>query len=581
MISTKKNLKKITPIRNEKKSNKFFITIDVETNGLSPRPENFVIGCAYSDNFCYFFNSTERFKDFLINDDKTANSIIYAHNAEYDLSTIFGNIYENLDRQAIFNGKFIVAKRNGRVFADSLNLLPTSLGNIAYSIGEVKRKELVNRFKFGNMTFDECSYNECLYNFDDCRILHKALKLFFKENNCQKLTIASTALHYFRKNFLHKTIQVNEEIDNYFFESYYGGRVEAFQLGKTKSYKYDVNSLYPYVMRETQFPSPKHLQKKENISLSYFKFLLKWYEGCAKVKVKHKDTYFGYLPYRQKGKLCFPVGEFSGTWNFNELRFALKEKIIEIIDIEYVIYSTVTIESPFKEYVNNLYEKRLNTKDEFQKMVYKLLLNSLYGKFGQKTANDFIYFSDLTECNLYINEKNLIDYEIHILNEKQNCFLEIKKAGETMAHTVALFASYITSSARLVLLRNLVAIGSHNTITYCDTDSIFCETLLSMDFKELGQFKLEREIVTEIRGLKNYTQELKGEIFDKIKGVSKNCVRNLEGEYIHERYIKTRESFRLHLETGSKNFKKKKLSGLYDKRQIIDNRFTKPLIINE
>jgi DNA polymerase III epsilon subunit-like protein len=99
---------------------KFFV-FDTETTSLEPQPKNFVFGVIYGWNFYKVIKSVEDFKrEFELT--KYNKKYIFAHNAEFDLLTIFGNIIMNIDAGAVFNGKFIMAKYNGITFADSMNI---------------------------------------------------------------------------------------------------------------------------------------------------------------------------------------------------------------------------------------------------------------------------------------------------------------------------------------------------------------------------------------------------------------------------------------------------------------------------
>ena len=131
MKSLKKTRSKIKP---ENLKNSFYV-FDVETTKLEPHKKNFVFGILYGWNYKFEFNSIDEFlKE--IKKVRFRKKYIFAHNAEFDLLTIFGNIYKNLDSSAIFNGKFISAKyENSITFADSLNIFPASVEKIGVTLG--------------------------------------------------------------------------------------------------------------------------------------------------------------------------------------------------------------------------------------------------------------------------------------------------------------------------------------------------------------------------------------------------------------------------------------------------------------
>lgn len=566
-----------------------YYTLDIETQGLRPQPRYFLMGVIYGkfeNGISYkIFSDAKLLAEFLISP-FFSKKHIFAHNAEFDLSGIFGNIYINLDKQAIFNGKFICARKNGVIFADSLNLLPVSLAKIGSSLNVNKGTDN-ERFINGEIKkYSQITQAEKEYCVQDCRILYQALNDLFVFVGKIPLTIGSASLYHFRNHYQKYSIEV-QPLDNEFFGSYYGGRVECFKLGKTYSYKYDVNSLYPYIMRNAKFPNPKFLHAEKRPSIEKLLYRLEFYEGMAKCVVQHKDTYFGFLPVKIEGKLVFPTGRLSGCWNFNELRFALKHKVIEILSVEQIIYSNGVLDGMFTGYVDDLYLKRQQSAG-FMKLVYKLMLNNLYGKFCQKSANEMIYFESFGDLMHYVTENEVVEYEIHMFNKKRiDCFLEVFAKKTEVKHTIACIGSYITSEARIYLLKHLLQYEK-SAITYCDTDSIFCEKPLNINSLELGEFKHEPEIVTEIRGLKNYTQtniaEYEGITFyeqkDKIKGINKFSIEISENCYENETYLKTKEAIRCKKESGTNLIKTKKVKFIYDKRIILtDNINTKPIFI--
>ena len=88
-----------------------FFVFDTETTKLEPMPKNFVFGVIYGFNYQKVIYSVADFKK-EFNHKRYENKFIFAHNAEFDLLTIFGNIIINIDNSAVFNGRFITAKYN-------------------------------------------------------------------------------------------------------------------------------------------------------------------------------------------------------------------------------------------------------------------------------------------------------------------------------------------------------------------------------------------------------------------------------------------------------------------------------------
>jgi len=432
---------------------KSFFVFDTETTKLEPMPKNFVFGVIYGYNFHKVIYTVNDFKkEFTKN--KYKGKTIFAHNAEFDLLTIYGNIYTSLDSKAIFNGKFIMAKNNDVTFADSLNILLQSVAKIGEKLGvnkldneKVKTQKLTKK----NITSEDINY--CIM---DCRIVYDSLAKIFIEIGAVKMTLAAISLYIFRKHYLSTELYYSEYVYD-FYESYYGGRTEAFQLGKTNSIVYDLNSLYPYVMENMNFPDISKLSRYEGNDLKYLDFCLKRFEGMAKVDVYHKKTYFGYLPYRGENNLLFPVGNFTTTVNFNELRFALKAGVIEVTKVYYIV-SANPVKSPFTKFVNDNYRKRFESDNDFDKFFYKIILNSLYGKFAQKKKYQDEYYNQIPYELISELQKTGDFYKLNRFSEeREDCYLTtINKKQENSFFAIPTYSSYITSQARITLLQGLI-----------------------------------------------------------------------------------------------------------------------------
>jgi hypothetical protein len=281
-------------------------------------------------------------------------------------------------------------------------------------------------------------------------------------------------------------------------------------------------------------------------------------------------------------KLVFPVGEFETTINFNELRFGIKMGAIEVLSVNYVVYGN-PIDSPFIDFINDTYKKRQQTENPLMRMIYKLLMNALYGRFAMRLKLTTTYYEDLPVQIITELKDEEKYYDLQIFNaERSDCYLltENEKMKNSF-FSIPTFSSYITSEARILLLKNLIANqnGKNNNIVYCDTDSIFIAGVFVGDCAEaLGAFKEESKRITEISGLKNYKyiDENDKEII-VIKGISRNSVKISEGKYLTKKYYKTKGSLRQGKEAGESYEQVKELKHKYDKRIVLSDGNTKPI----
>jgi hypothetical protein len=571
-------MKELQPLKDREKLFTDFYVFDTETNGLRAKSDAFIFGVIYGHNFTKVLYSVDEFKK-EFNDVRYKRKKVYAHNAEYDLNVIYDNIYE-LDRKAIFNGKFICCTNGNAMFADSMNIYPTSVKVIGSILG-LEKQEIDNEYKEG--TYKGIVTQKMIdYCIRDCEIVYNALYQIFQMVGSIKITLAGLSLDYFRRKFLKQKLVYNDFLSKYFFESYFGGRTEAFYIGKTNAYCYDMNSMYPDAMKYVTFPDPSKLRKANFCDIKIFvEKYLKYYEGVAYVKLFHEENYFGFLPYKKDNKLLFPCGTFEGWYNFNELRFAISEGVVKLISVYDIIYAEGVI-SPFIEFVDYNYNRRKNDPNELNKLIIKLLLNSLYGKFAQRIKSEMIYIENIEmQIGLieeYEKEKTLIKI-IPFNAERLDCFIEVKSNKGFLYNTIPVYSSYITSHARVKLLQNMLKYKEYKPL-YCDTDSIFFEKLPPIaDSTELGKFKRENKIVTEIRGLKNYTY-IENEVSkDRIKGVPKNAIKTGVNQYEYSTLIKTRESIARNQIVGINTKRTKVLTMKYDKRIVIENGQTKAIIL--
>ena len=198
----------------------------------------------------------------------------------------------------------------------------------------------------------------------------------------------------------------------------------------------------------------------------------------------------------------------------------------------------------FKEFVHYFYGKRLKAKEdkannnEHLILFYKLLLNSLYGKLGQRNFAKYHYGSlalfalacmaagttDLDALNAEMLGQDAVKLTTPLTEDD---------AAQGIG-TLVRFASYITASARTHLIAAAYMIpkedgGVHNVV-YADTDSLYIANNkhlpASIVGNGLGQFKRENTTPYEkmlIFGSKTYmcyhhnTDELPS--VQKFKGV--------------------------------------------------------------
>ncbi len=469
-------------------------------------------------------------------------------------------------------------KKKSILFVDSLNWFRETLAVTGKRIGLPKL----------TIDFKTCSDSELsIYCHRDVEIELENFKgfiRFLEGNNVSRLcyTIGSTAMaayllsHYHEKIFIHN----NKEAIDLERASYKGGRVECFYLGDKKdddSYVLDVNSLYPCVMASNPYPT-KYKKLLHGVELSVLNSLSKDSAIIAKVLINTNEPVYAV----RRERTIFPVGRFWTVLTTPEIKYALSNNhILQVSDC--VIYEQADI---FSSYVKRFYALRQDFKSAGvgqYEQICKLLLNSLYGKFGQKAEawtkiGNCPDEPDRVELCFVVGEHRTrqIRYllgEIFELTGYEECF-----------NSFPAISSHVTAYGRMYLW-DLVKQAGIGHVFYCDTDSLIVDNigLSNLEHRinptKLGMLKLEETTqCLNIRGLKDYTTGTK----NVIKGIRKNAVKLKENVYRQEKWPSFRGTLRgtdadvYMIETVVKYLNRK-----YTKGNVSINGLVTPFVLDE
>jgi hypothetical protein len=147
---------------------------------------------------------------------------------------------------------------------DSFLLLPKSLSKLALSFGLDSKLDFdVLSSDTANLT--DIGFKEKLleYNKYDCKLLYDILIKFqaeiaslFKISIKNVPTLPSLAFKIFRTNFMKDNKLAITSLEDYreISKGYRGGAVDVYKPEGENLFYYDVNSLYPYVMKEFDYP---------------------------------------------------------------------------------------------------------------------------------------------------------------------------------------------------------------------------------------------------------------------------------------------------------------------------------------
>ena len=433
--------------------------------------------------------------------------IIFAHNGgKFD----YFYFLEHLDASdlRIVNGRIIQAKLGEHELRDSFAIMPFPLRDF--------KKDEIDYNKMHVSVREQHKAEIIEYLKGDCVYLHELVTGFFTEFG-DKLTVGGSSMKQLQR--FHSFTRGSKSFDEIFRKDFYfGGRNQCFESGMLNGHFkiYDVNSMYPHVMKSYLHPVGTTPILGTRIEK----------DTCFVSVTGHN---YGAFPVRtKKGSLDFTqeYGTFHTT--IHEWYAAEETKSFRPDKIEKTYGFSERL--CFDDFIDHFYFERLAAKareDKMHALFYKFVLNSAYGKFAQNperyfewkiTPGDTVLSEICPSCADGPGKCGACHGRGKQIGGKVDC-----KAcsGSTRCafcggngfrwspayihqgvytiwqcplsrlyyFNVATGAS-ITGAARACLLRGLK--GAHRPI-YCDTDSIICEDLdgVLLHESELGAWKLE------------------------------------------------------------------------------------------
>jgi hypothetical protein len=426
---------------------------------------------------------------------------VYFHNLKFDGEFIISYLlqngwsYSNKKNVKTFNTiisdtgqwysiELIHKKFNKRyvktIFYDSLKKIPLAVRDVAKTFNLGDSKGIIDYEKHrerNHIITDE----EKDYIYHDCLIMAKALKIQFDEG-LNKMTISSDSLNYYKTliggrkpfSYLYPTLTI--DVDNDIRKAYKGGYVylnPKYINKRLKGVSYDVNSLYPYVMRYKMLPytRPKTFEGKYEYDYRYPLYIVKF------------SCYFKL----KEGKL--PTIQLKGNRMFCETEYIVESNdIVDLtltnVDLELFLehYDVSNIEwfggykfrgskLLFDDYIDILNDIKTHSTGG-TRYIAKMRMNSLYGKFA-------------TNPKKAVKQPYLDEYEI----------VRYETQEEEIGNPVyTALGAFITSYAREKTIR--AAQANYDRFIYADTDSIHLVGYeegkgIEIDSNKLGCWKNE------------------------------------------------------------------------------------------
>ena len=574
----------LSKLKNQSKlSSKILGSADFETILYNHTHYVYAIGVVFENNYKSFFLDVDKlslskveesslylikeFIDYSININKNNMKIfIYFHNLRlFDgifILKCLKKFYKKQNIKVIIrNNKILKIQYKNLIFLDSLNIVNNSLNDISKLFLNKKKDSFEIYRKIKSFVDIQSYYKEIsIYLFQDVFLLYEIINILYNKifnlfnvDITKNFTISSISMSLYRKNYLNNNGIWLTKYHKYNFikESYFGGLCNLHKPYYNKeSYYYDVNSLYPSIMKDKLFPigKGKFLYKFDTLDINnYFGFIECYIYVPKELKIPPlivRDS---------NGTIIQAHGYIKGCWFTEEVKFALTKGCI--IQKIYKVLHYKEKSNLFENFVTDIYNKRVTTSNQIEKTLYKSILNSLYGRFGMSLNKETTIFYDkesyLLEyfSDIKYSDEDILSYKINDSLYNKIKYLDLPKyltlkirnkynkdnIIKSKSISCIQIASAISSYSRIKFLNDMYKHIENNNaqIFYYDTDSIFTDTKLDSKMvsdKELGKYKL-LDIIHEcvflapksysyINNNNNEIVSFKGLLKSKLKNIS-------------------------------------------------------------
>lgn len=421
-------------------------------------------------------------------------------------------------------------KVNKVTFLDSLKLLNFSVEKIAVDFGLPIRK-LELDYKAKREVGHELTAHEIDYISNDVGIMARALNIMF-DKGLTKMTIGSNALKSYKDTqayFQRLYPVMGVELDTDIRKSYRGGWTylnpdyKATELGS--GCVIDKNSMYPSQMYYQPLPvgRPCFYEGQYELDPDYPLYIQNI--SCS-FKLKPNK-----LPCIQiKSGSIFKVNEWLTSSNDELVNLCLTSLDLKLFLENYEVYDLSyhsgwkfkSANGLFNHYIDYWTSEKIEAKQNgngANYLIAKLMMNSLYGKFGTNpvsvTKQPFV-------------EDGVVRYKILDPETKEPIYIP-------MAAFITAYSRYnIISNAQKIVDYSVAKYGV-NKFVYADTDSLHC--LLSrdeiaeipgfdLDPYRLGAWDVESEFSrAKFLRQKCYMEEVNGELSVHVAGLPRKLAK--------------------------------------------------------
>lgn len=463
--------------------------------------EGFIDWCKGKENYTLYFHNLRFDSEYILSYLGT-HGYSYIDDvkdkADYTYTALISDTGEIYSLEIYFEVK--KNKTNKVKILDSMKIFPNfSVEKIANSFDLPIKKGKLDYDKYRGPGHELEEY-EVAYLKNDVEIVARALKQMFG-NGLTKMTLASDALSYYKTtifNFRQVFPQLSDEEDRIARAAYRGGftylsdKYIEKELGAGVTL--DVNSLYPSIMRYEVLPYgwPKAFEGKYEEDSLYPLYVQSL---TCKFKVKPDK-----IPTIQiKNSLSFIPNEYLTSSNDEQVNLTLTSVDLklfldhyDVTDLHY--HGGLKFKGKqglFDDYVDKWINEKIQADKEHnkgQRQIAKLMLNSLYGKFGLSSRAD--------RKVPVVSEDGTVSYRMIVGDKRETIYCPL--------------AAFVTSYGRNKTIRSSQFIREwsiknkgYDAYVYSDTDSMKVlllrdeldeiKDIVHIDKYELGYWDIEED----------------------------------------------------------------------------------------
>lgn len=376
------------------------------------------------------------------------STIINEANQIYALDICFDRVWSHKQKKYVYKTLHLY---------DSFKKLPFKVSKIAKDF-KLPIQKLEIDYKAERPIGHELTIEEKDYVSNDTEIMARALAMR-KAQGLNKMTIGADALASYKRIITKEKFEqlfpiLDYDTDSFLRNAYHGGwtyvnpKYQGKDLGK--GYVLDVNSLYPSVMRNKEYPigKPIYFEGQYEEDEEYPLYIQRF--SCTfKIKPNH-------LPMIQlKGNYMYNPTEYltesedvtEMTMCDVDLKLFLEQ--YDVYDIRYYNgYKFRKQADLFTQYIDSWYKVK-EVSQGAERTIAKLMLNNLYGKFATNPK--------VTDKEPVL-ENGVIKYKIHETIVKDSIYVPI--------------GIWCTAYARDKTIRTAQLV--YDDFVYADTDSLHC-----------------------------------------------------------------------------------------------------------